>query len=1371
MKLDGDWDFDTSISPTLKKHGVYVLEAAAVGGRLKRRAWLAVTDLAVIVKQSPRDLLVFSSSLKKHTPLPGTVVRVYTGEKLEEIAARLVTDDKGLAHASMPEGDSCHIVAQNGPSWAFSWSSPGYSGDERLRVFVYTERPIYRPNQVVYFKGIVREKRGSEYVVPKVRTTSITVEDSGGQKIFREDLPVDGNGSFHGRFFLRDETPLGDYSIQASFGGRVGERCTFQVSEYKKPEFKVEVSTDRKQYSPGEKIKVKAQASYYFGAPVVGAKITVRATRSAYRWHEVMWSREGEREFNDYGEILFEEEGVTDAEGRAEFVIDAPKLEYDQRIAIEASAMDVSRRTVTGATDCLVTRGDFWMYIETDKYIYEPGDTVRLRVTTKDYEDRPVAGQSLDVAFSSVAYKEVKEADGTFRTERVLTPAWTGTVTTDKEGRAIAEMVPKGDGAYFVEVKGKDRRGRTISDEYYLFVAGSSRAGISGFQDLKLILDRKEYHPGENAVVLVTSSVADCTFLLTVEGDRIHSAAVHTMKGSSMKLTLPVKAEYFPNVSVAVCAIRDGQITSDEASLKLALEDRYLSISITPDREKYSPGDEAEYMVTIKDFKGNPVRAGFSFGLVDGSIYALAEDSTPDIRSFFYRTNYNAVNTNYSFSPDYSAGPAKELPPRIRKDFPDTAYWGPILETGEDGKALVRVKLPDNLTTWVATVRAATSGTPMLVGSAVGSVLSAKDLLVRLEVPRFITQRDYLEVSGVIHNYTKREQHVKVSLEAERAVIKDAPLKEVTIEPEGSVRVDWTVAAERTGEALFTVKAIGQGASDAMELPVPVLAHGLPTTKSFAGEVTGTREIPLEVPSGVIPDGTSLSLSLTPSVAAAMMDGLEYLVHYPYGCVEQTMSALLPDICVGKALRAVGIRDARLEACIPKMVARGLKRIYEYHHADGGWGWWESDETHPYMTAYAVYGLNQVKAAGYAVNKGILKSGIKALKKLYEKTVDEYRTPWGEIQQNTYWNQKAYMLYALATCGEASRPVAVELFDKRDMLNSYTKALLVLILNAVGEKEKMAAVLDELEKSASQTTTTCHWEGKTNDFSWVDNATESTAWCLRAFIAARPESPLVGKTVRYLVTNRMGPAWESTKDTAAILYAMTDYLLAYPEERSPDLHVTVTLDARPVKEVRFTSPLPADEGLIKIPYKMLQNGTRKLAITARGAGRIYYSAVLTYYRSGEDLPAESQGITVAREYYSIKSVKQTVEGKDTWQDVETLIEKGTALAPGDRVMVKLRLKADRSYQYILVEDPLPAGAEVMMSEDEKNEGSLWYARREVRDEKLALFIRDMPMGAQTFTYAFRVEVPGDLHVIPARAYGMYIPEISGSSAESRITVK
>src|SRR5262249_15401549 len=270
----------------------------------------------------------------------------------------------------------------------------------------------------------------------------------------------------------------------------------------------------------------------------------------------------------------------------------------------------------------------------------------------------------------------------------------------------------------------------------------------------------------------------------------------------------------------------------------------------------------------------------------------------------------------------------------------------------------------------------------------------------------------------------------------------DSPESTVTIRPNGEYRADWRVQANTTGKLTLLAKALTDTESDAVEMTMDIVPHGLRRTTGNTTTVTqndADQNFNLDVPGLADTQARALRIEVSPSIAGALFGALDYLTSYPYGCTEQTMSSFLPNIVVAQTLKDIPTAKIRASNDLDNKVRKGLDRLYAYQHDDGGWGWWKDDKSDPFMTAYVVGGLTMASRAGYQVGDGRQGQARQKLSSLLEAGKNDNGNP---IDDET----RAYMIYAFTESGEGDAHYLDELYGKRNNLGPYGRALLALAL-------------------------------------------------------------------------------------------------------------------------------------------------------------------------------------------------------------------------------------------------------------------------------------------------------------------------------------
>ena len=735
----------------------------------------------------------------------------------------------------------------------------------------------------------------------------------------------------------------------------------------------------------------------------------------------------------------------------------------------------------------------------------------------------------------------------------------------------------------------------------------------------------------------------------------------------------------------------------------------------------------------------------------------------------------------------------------LRSNFVDALIWKANIVTDINGKATVSFKMPDNLTTWRATARGITKNSD--VGQQVDKVITRKNLLVRMETPRFFREGDEIVISTIVHNYLNEEKTAKVSFNVQNLKLISSEINtagydgyttkisdstyELTIKKDSEVRIDWRVKVEDpAGEAKLTAEALTNEESDAMELKVPILPKGFKIIDGLTTDFSDdnkTETLQFNIPNDVDLRTANFSFSVSPSLAGTILKALDDFVGYPYGCVEQTMSRFLPTIIVANTFRQI---DAPLKAKtikeLPDMAEKGLKRLYNFQHSDGGWGWWENDQTHPYMTAYVIYGMSLAKQADFEIDENIYQRGINSLKNQIQK----YDGKNDDADNTTL----AFMIYSLSTAEKENSSSKEFLNDmisvllKKD-LNPYSLSLVIISLENLNNHPLAVKQTSRLKDMVEVDNNYAHWGGKQWHYNWQDDKVQGTAFALKALLKVDPNDELISKAVRFLMLQKHGFSWRSTQETASVIFALTDYLKS-TNELNPNYSVEVFVNDKKFFEKSLTkddifSPSSTIR-LSGLSDKILKNGNNKIKIVKNGSGKLYFSGVNEYFTKDEKQLSKQNGFKIRREYYILKPeessgriiyLKQKFNGEVT---------------SGQDIFVKTYVESTRGdFQYFMLEDMLPSGFEIVKDIDKYEiEGEdhyriydnyyyrpwrWFYADREYRDEKVSFFVTNINSSME-FTYIMKAQIPGEYTVMPAQGSLMYYPEINGNSKMINVTV-
>ena len=454
---------------------------------------------------------------------------------------------------------------------------------------------------------------------------------------------------------------------------------------------------------------------------------------------------------------------------------------------------------------------------------------------------------------------------------------------------------------------------------------------------------------------------------------------------------------------------------------------------------------------------------------------------------------------------------------------------------------------------------------------------------------------------------------------------------------------------------------------------------------------------------------------------------------------------------VAQTIQNLGLEQPKVLEKLPEMVEKGFKQIYSLQHSDGGWGWWSGDATHPYMTAYVMYGLTMAINADYKVNMDRYNRGVKKLLDLFEKEKP--------------CDQKAYMAYSISYLKNADKKGILELYKERNQLSIYGRALLSIALFNIKEESKAASLVSEIKKQAQTSELFCHFEGEAFEYSWRRNDLEVSTYVFKAITMNDPDDDLIPRLINWLLLKRTGNYWTSTKDTANVIYSLA-YYLEKSGELDADYSFKVFVNNRQELTGKIDKKNILDPGRnISIKGDQLVKGNNEVQIIKNGKGRLYYTVNLNYFNYEKDIKPASKNISVKRSYALVSTV---VDNKGVMKESFSPVKE--VVYSGQEIEVTLEVSSSDPLEYIMIEDYIPAGCEIL----DRKSGVSWFSHQEFRDEKAVFFITNWwyydKQKTRTIKYRLRAEIPGDYEVLPTIVTSMYFPDVYANTRSDKITI-
>ncbi|HEY3312408.1 MAG TPA: Ig-like domain-containing protein [Anaerolineales bacterium] len=1403
--------------------GFYFLTADSpdVDNNGTNRHVLVVSDLNVTLKLSPSEALLWAVDLRTQTPANGIKITLYD-DKFANLASG-ATDERGLwrGKVSNPrDGSSVYaILGQPGDdqfgmaasSWNMGISPWDYglrfdTSGPREQVYLYTERPVYRPGDVVHYRGILKNWYDGRYdPLPQgAKDFSVSLFGPYGKISQPQTVSLSAFGGFNGEFNLPANAEPGYYNLSVAQGGVDVQNGVlgFQVADYRKPEINLAVSISPDPARSGQPLVGTVKAEYFFGAAAADLPFTWRLYTSPSYFSipdyntGVQTGRWLSAGGSPFGVMNREGQGRTTADGSFSIPLNDLNVDDTSIVTLEVSATESGGFPVSARATATLHPDNFYIGVRPAAWVGQAGSPLGFDLLSVDWDRQPVS-QPLTVAFEKVRWDRTDGLYGDFTFTPVFTPVESKSIKTSPDGKASTSFTPPDAGTYVLDITSGKAHTQSL-----LWVTGSENAAWPNlpYQQIQLTANKEKYKPGEQAEVFIPNPFnAPVQALLTTERSTFKSVDVITIPAEGYKFKLSLTDDSAPNIYISATLLGREGVDFRQGYVNLPVEPSAFTLNVdlkaTPDKAK--PGDTITLDLTVTDSQGQPMQAEFSMAVVDLAALALADPNSADIVPAYYDIQPLGVRTSLTaaiytrrllnFGGGRGGGGGGEVL-TLRSKFPDTAYWKADILTDPQGKAHLSFTLPDNLTTWQVDSRGLTSDTK--VGQARVRVVTSKEVLIRPQTPRFLVVGDHAQLAAMVNNTTNQPLEATVSLQAPGLTLDNPSLAEqkVSLPANGRARVTWTGLVENgeTVDAVFTARAGGfEDATRPTDGPIPVMRYSAPQTFSTAGFLTGasSREEIIAVPRSFQPLGGNLQVELSPSLAAAILGSLKALEssEQPWSS-EQIVSTFLPNLATYKALKDSGIDNPELTTRLQTSLAGDLHHLVNFRRDDGGWAWTtSSQETDPYLSAYILFGLQKALESGLNVEGIDLNGTIQSGRDYLFANGEPFRAK-PDLTLAWQANRAAFYAYILTQTGGLGgfNSLADQLYDQRTHLDPWARAMLAQALFKLSSTdERVTTLLSDLESTAIRSATGAHWESAGGE--WMNPGTPlfTTAVVLDALAERNPASLVAADAVHYLASQRTPDGgWDSGYESAWVLIALNKYMQASGELRG-DFSFSATLNGTALAQGKASGPENMTLVTATAPLTQLNlEGANSLLINRQdGTGKLYYRAALSVDRPVETAPALERGMAISREYMDCSN--------DPCQPVSSYKMKADE---SGRVTVRLTITLPNAAYYLMVQDYIPAGADILDSSlktsqqgeqdqsvqakydpsDPFGEGWGWwfFNRPQIYSNHILWSADYLPAGTYQLTYTLVPSLAGEYRVLPARTWQAYFPEVQGASAGS-----
>lgn len=1364
--------------------------------RDRNRRWLSdsrlivSSDLGITFKASAGDLLAFVCSIKTLEPVEGSTVSVISSNN--QLIASAVTDGMGIAgfgdlRSVLSQFEPYIVTVERGDDFSFlplsttrvdlvdfdTWGRDVLQ--QGYEAFLYMDRELFRPGDNAHIAGFVR---GPKLSVPQPLPARLVVYDPGGD-IFREFPIVTGNlGSFEVAFDIPGYAMTGEYSASLLIADRESGRRRFMVEEFMPERVKVDVKLDSDTYSRGDTAVVEVSAQSLLGTAVQGrdAELSILLSPALFTAPDYTsyCFTDTLREYSQSKEVVVS--GVLSEDGtwrHAHQFVDHHEPPSSLGAEFRATVTEIGGRA--SHARAYATYHPYERYVglklNTGEWV-ELDEPVLVSCVAVDPAGQPVSDAGVRVEIYTVQYSTIyhRGPDGRYiaETRRQEEKVFEDLIDLGQDGVKELEYVAERYGRHRVVVTDASaENGHRASVEFY---AIDRRAGVwgpwSGASPDELLLepDRASYTPGGTATIRVTSPFAGKA-LITVERERILRVFVRDIPEGVSEVSIPIGKEYIPNVYVTAQVIRSPEGLDRHASVKafgtvsipIDASGNKLDVTVSAP-EVIRPG--GPFTVEIQVGHGPGVSTGpaiVTLAAVDEGICQITGYDVPSPFDFFYGKKRLSVSTYDLYrlllsEPRPIAGsssPGGDLPepapyygqrhldPISARRVEPVSLWSGLLNTDSEGKASVTLEVPE----FSGTLRLmAVAASESAFGSSSTTAIVQDEVVVTMTLPRFASTGDSFTIPVSVRNATGSDGVFSVEASVSGALeLTSDNSHQVTLHNEEEAVVLFTAAAKAVpGTATVQVTARGNGAesSSTVELPVrPAVPH---ITEVNTGSATPGTPVALKTDTEFVEGTFSYSLAIGPLPTAQLGSALQYLVQYPYGCLEQTVSSCFP-LLYYRELAAQ--TDPRLSLTdVSYFVEKGIDKIESMQLSDGSFRFWPgSFDRSLWSSIYASHFLIEAGNAGYQVSD-----------RVYNRMLSYLQTLANHSPANSEETEcRIYALYVLSLAGKPSLSNLAYLKKSvPEGLPAFSRAQLAAALALAGDREGARQVApDKMEAVPVPTQTGSTFRSPARD----------DAVMLHALVSVDPENPAVyALSKRIIEAMDLDGTWGTTQSTAFALLALGKAASVY---EAPSFTGTVSVDGR--SAAQFDS---SGETIVDLSACASALSAGRVTLEIHGEGTAYYALTVSGVPlSPEEVPESDRGIRVRREILDRDGNRVDLDN----------------IRQGDVMIAHIAISPEaESLENVVIVDMLAAGLEIENPRLGRDVHLPWAETNlvtpdymDIRDDRVILFASFHDTREYHFYYAVRAVTEGSFAMPPIKAECMYDPAVYSMSGQGSVRVR
>ncbi len=1336
--------------------------------------FLSLSDIGLITKEGRDNIYVFANSLQTAQPLAGVSLVAYGANNQVLGMGNTGTDGAAIINYSRKEYAGFRpalIVAKTATDFnylLFNQTAVNTSrfdvGGKRLNstgldAYLYGERDIYRPGEQLHFAFVARSyqwKTPGEIPV-KFKFLLPTGKEL---KSFRKTL--DAEGSAEGSIDIPVAALTGTYTLEAYSGNDVLlATMPFMIEEFVPDRIRIQAQLDQQVLSAGQKVQLSITAQNFFGPPAAHRKyeteIQVRQLQfSSPKYRDYSFGLTNQTSFFDK-KLL---EGSTDENGKATETYTVPDL-YRNIGRLQASfyttVFDETGRPVSRVAKADIYTQDKFFGIADNGYGYFPlNQQIRFPLVALNRDGQLLTGAVANVKVIKTEYHTVlSKGGGYFRYEsqKEEKEVASGTVTVSGD-KTVYSFVPRSPGNYELRVSIPGSNSY-VGRNFYSY--GYWGGGMNDFEvntegEVDIATDKEKYLAGDKVKLLFKTPFSG-RMLVTLEQDKVLSYQYLEVQDRSAVLELPLQADHLPNVYITATLFKP----HGSSEMPLTVAHGFRSIRVEEPGRQLQPEIVAaassrsrqQQTISVKAPAGTFV----TLAAVDNGVLQVSDFASPDPYSFFYAQRALGVNA-YDLYPllfpelaakRSSTGGDGELKmdqrvnPMPNKRIKILSYWSGITKTNGSGTAEFKVEIPQ-FSGEVRLMAVCWKGDRF--GAASKTMTIADPVVLSTALPRFLSPGDTIRVPVTITNTTGTAANAQVSVRVEGSAlaVNGATDQSVSLPANSEAQAIFQLAAAPSiGTAKIRVEVQAPSGKYLDETDITVRPASTLQQLTGGGVIAGGASQQVNIPvSDFIPGSSRYRLVLSKSPALELGSQLRYLVEYPYGCTEQTISVAFPQLYYSDlaALLQPGARSATAGN-----VQEAIRKIKMRQLYSGAVTMWDSQDTENWWAStYAAHFLLEAKKAGFEVDGSLLDNLLAYINgRLATKTTINYYYNRDQ-QKKIAPKEVAYSLYTLALAGRPNIATMNYYKSRPDLLALDSRYLLSAAYAISGDKTRFRELLPQSfagEVSVAQTGGSFY------------SPIRDLAIALNALLEADPQHPQVAPMARLLVQQLKARNWYTTQETAFGFLAIGK-LAALTNKGN----ITATVKAGGKNRGTLNNN--------SIRLSNAELASPDVSVSTSGNGSLYYWWQSEGISASGAYKEEDNFLKIRRRFYDRNGKPLTTN----------------RFRQNDLIIVKLTL--EKAYaaaiENVVITDLLPAGFEIENPRTKEIPGMDWIKDGEsptaldVRDDRIHFFV-DADRTQQSYYYAVRVVSPGVFQVGPASADAMYNPEFHSYNGAGKVVVE